>query len=185
MPKLTPPSKWVESYADSLFNYAVVRTGERETAKDLVQETFLSALQTFKAFRGESSEKTWLFSILKNKIIDYYRRKGADKTVSASSLSGPDEDYFFDENGHWKSELLPADWGTGEARDREFMETLQKCLAKLTVQCRGVFRLKYIEELESEEVCKELKLASSTYWVIIHRAKLQLRHCLQKNWLEA
>lgn len=187
MPKLTSPSVWVETYADTLFSYAITRIGERETAKDLVQETFLSALQGMKTFRGDSSEKTWLFSILKNKIIDFYRRKGTGTAVPSSSLPGStDEDYFFDENGHWKSDLLPADWGTmDEVRGNEFLETLQRCLAKLTAQCRGAFTLKYIDELESDEVCKELAISSSNYWVIIHRAKLQLRHCLQKNWLEA
>ncbi len=188
MSKLTPPSKWVETYADPLYNYAKVRVGERETAKDLVQETFLSALRGMGDFKGESSEKTWLFSILKNKIIDHYRKKGAEKEIPVSSVSGSTgEDYYFDEEGHWKSEFLPVDWGASpeEARSREFLDTLQRCLARLTAQCRGAFTLKYIEEMDSDEVCKELAVTSSNYWVIIHRAKLQLRHCLQKNWLEA
>lgn len=188
MPDRIHPSKWVESYADSLFNYAIVRTGERDVARDLVQETFLSALENVRNFRGESSERTWLFSILKNKVIDYYRKKGANKTVSEFSLAGEEsEDFFFDEAGHWKSTLLPTDWGAipDEARGNEFMEILRKCLARLTAQSRGAFTLKYIEEMESEEVCKELGVSSSNYWVIIHRAKLQLRHCMEKNWLRA
>lgn len=187
MSKLTP-DKWVATYADSLFNYAMARVGERETAKDLVQETFLSALRGLGGFKGESSEKTWLFSILRNKIIDYYRKKGTAKEIPVSSVSGPaDEEYYFDENGHWKQELLPVDWGGvhDEARSGEFMDTLRNCLSRLTAQCRGAFTLKYMEELEADEICKELSISSSNYWVIIHRAKLQLRHCLQKNWLEA
>lgn len=188
MPAMTQPSKWVETYADSLFNYAIVRTGEREVARDLVQETFLSALESIKNFRGESSEKTWLFSILKNKVIDYYRKKGSEKTVPASSAAGEEnEDFFFDDTGHWRSKVLPTDWGAvhDETREKEFLEILRKCLARLTAQCRGVFTMKYMEEMESDEVCKELAISSSNYWVIIHRAKLQLRHCLEKNWLRA
>ncbi len=188
MPDMTQPSKWVESYADSMFNYAIVRTGEREVARDLVQETFLSALESIKNFRGESSEKTWLFSILKNKVIDYYRRKGADKTAQTSSGTGEEgEDFFFDETGHWRSSLLPSEWGgvSDETREKEFLEILRRCLARLTAQCRGAFTMKYIDELESDEVCKELAISTSNYWVIIHRAKLQLRHCLEKNWLKA
>jgi RNA polymerase sigma-70 factor (TIGR02943 family) len=184
----TSPSTWVESYADSLFNFAIVRTSDRELAKDLVQETFISALENIRSFRGDSSEKTWLTSILKNKIIDYYRRKCGDKTVPLSFVAAlSDDDQFFDGNGHWRSELSPREWGEApaEARAEEFRETLQRCLARLTAQCRGVFTLKYIDELESDEVCKELGISSSNYWVIIYRAKLQLRQCLEKNWLNA
>jgi RNA polymerase sigma-70 factor (TIGR02943 family) len=187
MPEFTAPSNWVKTYADALFGFALVRTGDREIAKDLVQETLLSALESRHLFRGESSEKTWLTSILKNKIIDYYRRKASDKTIPASFVDGSKgDDPFFDENGHWREAQLPVDWGGApdEARSREFLETLRKCLSKLTAQCRGVFTLKYIEEMESDEVCKELTISPSNYWVIIHRAKLQLRHCLEKNWLE-
>ncbi len=188
MPDMLTPSKWVQSYADSLFGFAIARTGDRDIARDLVQETFLSALENRRTFRGESSERTWLFSILKNKIIDHYRRKGSERTVSVSGdAENADESYFFDEVGHWKSTLLPTDWGSApeEARSSEFLETLQKCLSRLTAQCRGVFTLKYIDEMESDEICKELAISPSNYWVIIHRAKLLLRNCLEKNWLNA
>ena len=107
----TVSSKWIDSYADNMFNYAYVRVRNRETAKDLVQDTFLSALQSLDSFRGESSEKTWLYSILKNKIIDHYRKKASDKTVAFPGVDGLSElDLYFDEEGEWKVSVRPLEW---------------------------------------------------------------------------
>lgn len=183
------PAKWIENFSDSLFSYAVVRVNDREIAKDLVQETFLSALQNLTSFRGDSSEKTWLFSILKNKIIDHYRKSTTDKTVPFSDIDSSSElDSYFGEDGEWKEDTKPADWRETHHdgyRSKEFHEALQQCLARLTAQCRAVFSLKYLDELEAEEICKKLSVSTSNYWVIMHRAKLMLRRCIEKNWIEA
>ena len=181
------PTKWVENYADSLFNFAILRTSDREIARDLVQDTFLSGLQSLEMFRGESSEKTWLFSILKNKIIDHYRKSATDKSVPVSNVERDfDLDNYFDEEGEWKESAKPANWSQRSHDDylsKEFHETLQKCLARLTAQCRAIFTLKYLDELEFEEICKKLAISTSNYWVIMHRAKLSLRKCVEKNWI--
>ncbi len=183
------PAKWSENFSDSLFSYAIVRVSDREIAKDLVQETFLSALQNLDSFRGDSSEKTWLFTILKNKIIDHYRGNATDKAVSFSDIDSSAElDSYFDQDGEWKDSTGPADWREGRRDDfraKEFQEALQRCLARLTAQCRTVFSLKYLDELESEEICKELTISPSNYWVVMHRAKLMLRKCIEKNWIQA
>jgi len=185
----TDPSKWVDKYADSLFNYAVLRVNDRDAARDLVQDTFLSALPSAGSFRGESSEKTWLFSILKNKIIDRYRKSALDKTILLTEgKEGFTLDDFFEGDGEWKVSARPLNWHSGPGdslRSREFFGILQKCLARLKVEWRALFTLKYLEELESDEICKELGLSSSNYWVIMHRAKLVLRQCMEKNWLKA
>ena len=180
---------WVEEHADALFKFAVLRVANRETAKDLVQETFLSALQNHDSFRGESSEKTWLISILKNKIIDYYRKRKTDKSIPLIDNDGESElDKYFDEEGEWKQSAQPVSWsGTGyhSLRSKEFLEIFQRCLAKLSEHGRVIFTSKYIDELESEEICKQLDVTTSNYWVIMHRTKLQLRQCVEKNWLNA
>jgi RNA polymerase sigma-70 factor (ECF subfamily) len=185
----TTPSNWVENYADQLFRYAIVRVSDREVAKDLVQETFLSALQNLDSFRGDSSEKTWLFSIIKNKIIDYYRKRVNDKTVSLSQAEDSfNLNSYFDEDGEWKESAKPTSWSESrhdDYRSKEFHETLQRCLARLTAQYRAIFTLKYLDELEFEEICKELTISTSNYWVIMHRAKLMLRRCIEKNWIQA
>ncbi len=187
--KTTTPSNWIANYADLLFSYAIVRVSDREIARDLVQETFVSAFQNLESFRGDSSEKTWLFSIMKNKISDHYRKKVNDKTVPLSRVEESfDINSYFDEEGEWKESAKPISWSENrhdDYRSREFHETLQGCLAKLTAQCRAIFTLKYIEELDFEEICKELTISTSNYWVIMHRAKLTLRRCIEKNWIQA
>ncbi len=183
-------SRWVERYADSLFNYAIARVSDREAARDLVQDTFLSALRGAHSFKGESSEKTWLFSILRNKIIDRYRKSAADRTSSFAEGAAEERmlENYFEADGEWKVSARPLDWHRGpddDLRSQEFIGILQMCLARLKAGWRALFTLKYLEELEPEEICKELGISSSNYWVIMHRAKLVLRQCIEKNWLKA
>lgn len=184
----TRPSEWVDNYADALFYYAVARVGDRETARDIVQETFLSALQNVDSFRGESSEKTWLFAIVKNKIVDHFRRETADARTAPLGDTPDELDRFFDEGGEWKKTEAPSDWSDNPFRayrSKEFQGVLERCLATLKAQWRAIFTLKYLEDLKSEEICKELAISPSNYWVIMHRAKLVLRRCIEKNWLRA
>jgi RNA polymerase sigma-70 factor (TIGR02943 family) len=184
-----PQTHWIEKYSDALFKFARVRVGDRETAKDLVQETFLSALQNIESFRGESSQETWLTAILKNKIIDYYRKRKTANSVPLIDEDGTSElDKYFDEEGEWKSSAGPVSWnasGYQILRSKEFLEILQRCLSKLSDHGRSIFVSKYLDELDSEEICKQLDLTSSNYWVIMHRAKLQIRQCIEKNWINA
>lgn len=179
------PELWVDLYADALFRFACKRINQRETAKELVQETFLSALKALPDFKGDVSEKNWLYTILKNKIIDYYRKKTPvyieDLTTSENEYS-----YSFDDSGHWKPENNKPGWITNEndvLLNNEFMRVLAMCRKKLNEIQDAVFSMKYIEETNSDEICNELNISSSNYWVIMHRAKLQLRACIQKNWL--
>ena len=51
------PNKWITLYADYLFNYTIVRVKDRETAQDLVQETFFAGLKSMANFKGEASER--------------------------------------------------------------------------------------------------------------------------------
>lgn len=178
------PKQWVKNYADTLYRFAVLRVNNEETAKDLVQETFLSALKNVENFRGEISEKNWLFTILKNKIIDHYRKKATSLVSQIDELLETANAYF-DEEDHWKESTCPNDWKTdysSPVESEEFQEILNKCLGKLSELMKIVFTMKYMDEKESEEICKELQISSSNYWVIMHRAKLQLRSCLEKNW---
>lgn len=163
------------------------RVQRNEVAEDLVQDTFLYAVKSIGNFKGESSVRTWLTSILKNKIIDHYRKDSASRELSFSSFSSDEDDnsYFFEENGHWRAETAPRDWNgplQGDLEKKEFRNFLQKCLAKLPELWRSVFSLKNMEDLDSGEICKELGISSSNYWVISHRSKLQLRDCLEKSW---
>ncbi len=186
------PDHWVKNYSDELFRFAYFRTNNNELSQDLVQETFLSALKNLKNFRQESNEKTWLYQILKNKIIDHHRRnKKSEASTNETGETINSESFlsrFFRNDGlfigHWKSENAPKEWSASADADllnEEFMNLLLECLSYLPEKQAEVFRLKNMEECTTIEICKELQVSSSNLWVLIHRAKLQLRECLEKK----
>jgi len=180
------PHTWVKTHADYLYAFAIVRVNDDELAKDLVQETFLAALQRVKAFEGKSSERTWLTAILKNKIIDVYRKKSQGlQQVDVAAAEQQQQD-FFEEDGHWSVAHRPTSFGVEEhdpLHNKEFNSILQQCMEKLPALWMSVFTMKHMDDATSENISAELKISPNNFWVIIHRAKLNLRACLQKNWI--
>jgi len=182
------PNKWVSRYADYLYTYAAFRINDEDLARDLVQETFLAALERKGNFEGRSTEKTWLTAILKNKIVNVYRSRstGLVKGVNTTDFDGNDTDFFDNNNGHWNDQHRPAELGIEQAdalENKEFREILKACMNKLPSIWLAVFSMKHIDDETTEMICSELKLSSSNFWVIIHRTKVNLRSCLQKNWI--
>ncbi len=183
------PEGWVDNYADYLYNFAVVRLSDAEQAADVVQETFLSALKGQKNFKGNSTERTWLISILKRKIIDIYRKNSSSKETRILEENISDDDFYQQEGafiGHWKEgrgphshSLLPE----GELENKELREIIEKCIALLPENLSAVFIMKLIDEASSEEICKELGITASNVWVMMHRARLKLRNCIESNWV--
>ncbi len=171
-------NEWIINYSDDFFNYICSRVIDKSAARDILQETFIAAWKNISSFKNESSEKTWLFSILKNKLTDYYRMKGREK------IDLPDNSYFFDEADHWTETAAPNQWEDAAAslNKKEFYMVLEQCKTKLTRVQQLAFTMKYIDEHEPHFICKVLQITTSNYWVIIHRCKLQLRSCLEKNW---
>ena len=186
------PHNWISNYSDELFGYALSKTGKKELAEDLVQETFLAGLNALHSFKGKSSERTWLFAILKFKIADYYRKGSTKYEISNNSFSfdegGAYLDRYFTDDGDWKENAAPKNWTLNEQdliENKELAQALNFCIDKLPEAQRQLILLKLVEEEETEVVCKELNITPTNYWVIIHRAKLQLRSCLEKNWIKA
>ena len=178
--------RWVEQYANQLFKFAVSRIGNSELAKDLVQDTFLSALKNADGFRGDISEKNWLYTILKNKIIDHYKSKARAITSSLNEQLEKMNDYF-DEEGNWHSMAKPTHWLVNDLQNietKEFYGILDSCKKKLNELQHMVFTMKFMDDMNSDNICKELNISSSNYWVLMHRAKLQMRACLEKNWFK-
>lgn len=178
------PSDWISNYADALYAYAKPRVNDAQLAEDLVQETFLSAWKAREGFKGEASEKSWLFTILKHKIIDHYRKKSKEIIHSASEQDATDD--FFNQAEHWTEKDQPLNWGVDgldSLQQKEFLTVLEGCKKKLQHLQQAVFVMKYIEDLDAADICKELNITPSNYWVLIHRAKLGLRACLEKNWI--
>lgn len=183
------PAEWPARFGDELYRFALSRVSDAEAAEELVQETFLSALANLATFRAEASERTWLFVILRRKIIDYYRRQARAPHVGLDALGdggGPTEaDYFEPASGHWTGPQAPASWLRADAalEQQELHEILRLCQERLSPQQGAVSAMRFVEELSAEEICQELGLTSANYWVIVHRAKLQLRRCLEKHGL--
>ena len=182
------PEKWVDEHGDPLYRYALLRVSDTTVAEDLVQDTFLSALRSLSGYRGESTIRTWLISILKRKIIDYYRQK------SRVNAFEPDHDFhktadFFAEGamkGRWRPDAAPRDWRKNPEAETEtegFMQVLRACMKKLSDGLAAVFTLRELEHMETESICKELDITASNLWVRLHRARSQLRKCLERNWL--
>lgn len=183
----TDPHKWVANYAAYLYTYTIKRVDDEEIAKDLVQETFLAALERLATFEGRSSERTWLTAILKHKIIDLYRKKSAGLTnVGAQSIGELVTDEFFNPvDGHWKASHRPQEFAR-DADDpllsKEFHNTLRNCMGKLPALWHIIFTMKHMDDMATEVICNELNITAANFWVIIHRTKVNLRACLQKNW---
>jgi RNA polymerase sigma-70 factor (ECF subfamily) len=176
-------ARWVNEYAGELYSWAYYKVSDDELAKDLVQDTFLAAVEKVNEFKGESSPKTWLFSILNYKIIDVYRKK-VNKTVTHEPLYFLD---FFDQKGSWNLEKRPKNWHDQDENfldDIDFQLVLKDCLDALPEKWSVCVKLKYLTEKNGNEICQEVGVSPTNFWQIIHRAKLQLRDCVEKNWFQ-
>ncbi|MFT5714918.1 MAG: RNA polymerase sigma-70 factor (TIGR02943 family) [Flavobacterium sp.] len=180
--------RWVNQFSDELYCWAFYKTSSKETAEDLVQETFLSAFHKIDTFQGNSQPKTWLFSILNNKVIDYYRKsaKTTKKTFSLTENSGfaLSED-LFNAYGCWKSNDVKAIWEQEEELldNPEFNLVMQECMNDLPHKWKLAITSKYLSDKDTTEICQELEITPSNYWQIVHRSKLLLRKCLEMKWV--
>ena len=174
---------WVEQYGDMLYRYTLVRVKDPDAAEEIVQVTLLAALQAKDSFQGRSTEKSWLFGILIHKIFDHFWDLKKHRAYELTQEDGPDplkNAYLPD--GHWIN--LPKNWDTDPhkaAENRQLVEALSKCMDRLPDKPRTIFVLKEIEGLASEEICKEMEIQPTNLWVILHRARNQLRKCLETN----
>jgi len=172
----------VDQYADALFGFAISRTHNEALAKDLVQETFIKAFQSAGQVREMDNVKSWLFTVLRNKMIDHYRSLSGKMEKKTVEL---DYSVYFDQTDMWHGDKVPSDWlATYDLKKEEdfkrLQEVLDDCIDHLKEVPASVIRMKYLDQMESTEICKLMEISSSNYWVIVHRAKLKLRDCLQK-----
>lgn len=183
------PEIWVDQFAEEFFRFAMYRVKNREVAEDLVQETFLSGLKSLENFRRDCPEKSWLYNILRNKIIDHFRKKTNQEIIRSSTFTENDDDtfygQFFKNDGLWNSNVSIENWDIAADKimeREEFMRFLMLCLSLLPETWAKVFSLKNIDDFSTNEICKELDITPSNLWTIIHRSKLQLRGCLEQRW---
>ena len=178
---------WVNDFSDELYSWAFYKTTSKETAEDLVQETFLAAYHKIDSFEGKSQPKTWLFSILNNKVIDYYRKsaKTTKQTFSLTENSGYElSDAVFTETGCWENYDVNPIWDQEVhlLDNSEFNIVMQECMQELPKKWKTALTSKYLSEKNAEAICQELEITASNYWQIVHRAKLLVKKCLEINW---
>jgi RNA polymerase sigma-70 factor (ECF subfamily) len=174
----------VHGHRPYLLRVAALQLRDGDLAEDVVQDTLAAALQGEAGFSGRSSLKTWLTGILKHKIVDAIRKRSREPAMSSLGEEWQIDDFdaLFDEIGHWEN--APADWGDPESHlsRRQFFDVLEFCLEKLPPNTARAFMMREVMELDSGEICKELSITSTNLWVILYRARMALRQCLEEHW---
>ena len=177
---------WVDDHGDYLYRVALARVRNPEAAEDLVQETLVAAIKSVGGYHGASALRSWLTGILKHKIGDYFRERkrvvlAGDLTAESDEQS---EDDFFDRHtGLWRA--APKEWNQTPAdavHNTDFQRILGECLSKLPDAMARLFVLRDVDEVEAEEVCRQLDISPSNLYTMLHRARLRLRRCLEIHW---
>lgn len=180
------PVNWLDEYGDYLYAVALRQTGNATVAEDIVQDTLIAAWQGFEGFKGESSIKTWLTAILKNKVLDYLRRAFHREIPTIFEEPSSTQDDDFNSWGIWKNKV--AKWAVwpetpeDSVSRQQLYDVLKSCLEKLPKVQRAVMMMKFLEERESETICSALNITASNLWILVFRARLKLRSCLDMNW---
>lgn len=174
------PEEWVDAYGDEFYRYARSRLRDSQAAEEVVQETFLAGIVHQEEYSGRGSQKAWLHTILRRKLIDLLRKR-AKLEQSWGGETDPTV-FFFDEKGRWKPNTLPQVGPDDRLNTSELWSVVQKCLEQLPAGQADVFVLSVMEEWTSEEICKELQISSSNLWVRLHRARLSLARCVSLKW---
>jgi len=186
---LLDPDRWVDEYGEFLFKHALLRLRDPATAEDMVQETLLAAFRSGNSFAGKANAKSWLIGILKHKICDYYRAASRESSFTDLGFYADEESGRFISHGPfeggWIHELGPVEWPAdpGAALDNEvFWKTFHDCASKLPAKIAAVFALREFDGMESKEICSTLGITEKNLWVMLHRARMALRRCLELNW---
>ncbi|WP_026708020.1 sigma-70 family RNA polymerase sigma factor [Flavobacterium frigidarium] len=179
---------WVSQFSDELFSWAFYKTSSKETAEDLVQETFLSAYRKLATFEGKSQPKTWLFAILNNKIVDHYRLSA--RTIKQQFSITEDSGFqlsndIFTEDGCWRNDQVNPLWNQDEELldNADFNLILQQCMEELPSKWKLAITSKYLTDKNTDQICQDLEMTTSNYWQVTHRAKLLMRKCLETKWI--
>jgi RNA polymerase sigma-70 factor (TIGR02943 family) len=183
------PTYWLDHHGDYLYRYALTRVRDAAVAEDLLQETLLAAMRGYQEHERRSSERTWLVGILRHKIVDHFRRLARTPEFQVESAEvGADADFFEREGpwrGHWREDQAPVIWPVDAVtllESKEFWETFERCLKRLSPQTAAAFTLREIEGLSSEEICEILGVSPNNLWVLLHRGRVKLRHFLEAEW---
>jgi RNA polymerase sigma-70 factor, ECF subfamily len=190
-PAISVAALELDKHRPHLIKFAMVQLRNTAYAEDVVQETLVAAVQGADRFAGQSSVRTWLIGILKHKITDHFRRQSREAPLPDldEETSLEDLDARFKPDGHFVENpaLVPgADWGDPEAAfsQSRFFEALEECMAGLPRNTARVFSMREIMGMDTEEICKDLGITPTNAWVLLYRARMALRECLQSKWFK-
>lgn len=175
--------EWLEAHGDYLLNLALGQVRDEAAAEDLVQETFLAALKARDSFRGQSSKRTWLVGILRHKIYDHLRRVYRGRLVHRENSSSSPDQEVWEESVLWVHEVAAECLEPSRRMElAEFREALETAMGKLPPRIAQAFQLYAVEEWSNPEVCERLGISENNLWVMLHRARKQLRAELADWW---
>jgi RNA polymerase sigma-70 factor (ECF subfamily) len=177
------------SFRTDMVKFARLQLRDDSLAEDAVHDSLVAALDGLEKFKKRAQLKTWVFSILKYKIIDIIRERRRLHSTGVDVNEIPEEtiDEMFDENGQWHEDARPSAWGDPEQSfsNQQFWQIFELCLNRLPESTARVFMMREMLGFETEEICKELSIKSSNCWVVLHRARMSLRFCLNERWFQA
>ena len=176
---------WLNEHGDYLYRFALARLRDSHQAEDAVQETMLAAIKS-NSFEGDSSARTWLTGILKHKIIDLQRKQIREQPISDLvdlDASDTSMDDFFDKSGHWLEKPQTLEMPENALQQKQFLGVLNNCMNKLPAKLAAIFMLRDVHESDNENICKELNVTATNAWVMLYRARMGLRKCLEMNWI--
>jgi RNA polymerase sigma-70 factor (TIGR02943 family) len=174
-----------------MLRFARMQLRDSGAAEDMVQEALMAAMASARGFEGRSAFKTWMFAILRNKIVDHIR--ASSREISRADLGARDvdaglEDFdaLFEQRGHWNPDDRPSTWSDPEAAFEQdaFWTVFDVCMNNLPEHIARVYTMRELLELETAEICAELGITSNNCFVILHRARLGLRECLENRWFQ-
>lgn len=183
------PDDQMGSLRGDMLKFARMQLRDDAAAEDAVQETFAAALSNRKSFGQRAQLKSWIFGILKNKIVDIIRERTRSPNAFPAVEEIPENAYdeLFDENGFWQEDARPSSWGDPEKSfsRRQFWDVFEICLTRLPENTARIFMMREMLGFETDEICKELAISPTNCWVVLHRARMGLRLCLEERWFNS
>lgn len=199
MSQPTPAIDWnspeIAALRAAMLRFARINLRDEGAAEDMVQEALLAAMLSVDGFDGRSALKTWMFAILRNKIVDHLRKSGRERPRSELAATEDEDDPHMDAvfnrkfgwgASHWSEDARPDEWSDPDAalEKKQFWDIFDACVHRLPENLSRVFMMRELLDLDTPEICAELGISTSNCWVILHRARTRLRGCLGHNWFE-
>lgn len=183
-PPVLDPSTWVDAHGDYLYRYVFARLRDSNAAEEIVQETFLAGIRFLDRYNGKGAERAWLLGILKRKLVDHLRMRARFDRDGLTSDGGDPTAMLFDGNGKWRDGAFRFSMPDTSLESRELWDVVRGCLDHMPTGQADAFVLSAMEDMDSDQICRELEITPSNLWVRLHRARLALARCVGSRWFE-